>query len=57
MKSIYKFFSEMSVTFRDESNEPSSTIIGDSDATVTTPNYSLIIQSKTLLAITHTTVP
>ena len=37
MKSIYKTFLGMCVTFRDESNEPSSIMIGYSDATVTTP--------------------
>ena len=31
----------MSATFRDESNEPSSTMIGYSDATVTVPNHPL----------------
>jgi len=56
MKFICKTFLQMSVTFRDEYNEPSSTIIGDSDATVTVPNHSLIMQSKALLAITHATV-
>ena len=53
MKSSCKIFSEMSVTFRDESNEPSSTMIGNSGATVTAPNYSW---SKTLLATAHATV-
>ena len=56
MKSVCKKFSGTGVTFRDEYNEPSSTIIGDSDATVTVPNHSLIMQSKALLAITHATV-
>ena len=45
----------MGVTFRDESNEPSSTIIGYSDATVTVPNNPLIMRSKALLATTHAT--
>ena len=50
MKFIFKIFSEMGIIFRDESNESSSTtIIGDNDA-------SIIIQSKTLLTITHATV-
>jgi len=40
----------MSVTFRDESNEPSSTMIGYSDATVTTPNHTLLVRPKALLA-------
>ena len=57
MKFIYEIFSQMCVTFRDESNEPSSTMIGYSDATVTTPNYPLIMWSKTLLATAHATVP
>ena len=47
----------MGVTFRDESNEPSSTIIGYSDSTVITPNQPLIMRSKTLLATAHATVP
>ena len=47
----------MSVTFRDESNESSSAMIGYSDATVTTPNHPLIMRSKTLLATTYATVP
>ena len=49
-------FSQMCVTFRDESNEPSFTMIGYSDVTVTTPNHPLIMRSKILLATTHTTV-
>ena len=47
----------MRVTFRDESNESSSTMIGYSDATVTVPNHSLIMRSNALLPITHATVP
>ena len=47
----------MSVTFRDESNEPSSIMIGYNDATVTIPNHSLIMRSKTLLATSYATVP
>ena len=47
----------MSVTFRDESNEHMlSTMIGYSDATVTTLNHPLIMRSKALLATTHATV-
>ena len=46
----------MSVTFRDESNESSFIMIGYSDATVTTPNYHLIVRSKTLLATVTTTM-
>ena len=46
----------MCITFRDESNEPSSTIIDYIDATVTAPNYPLIMRSKVLLATTHATV-
>ena len=41
----------MGVTFRDESNEPSFTMIGYSNDTVTAPNHLLIIRSKTSLAI------
>ena len=47
----------MGVTFRDESNESSSTMIDYSDATVTVFNYSLIMRSKALLATAHATVP
>ena len=57
MKFICEIFSRMSVTFRDESNESSSIIIGYNDATVTAPNYSLIMLSKILLATAHATVP
>jgi len=47
----------MDVTFRDESNEPSSTMIGYSDTIVTASNHPLIMRSKTLLSTTHATVP
>ena len=47
----------MGVTFRDESNEPSFTMIGYSDATVTASNYPLIMWSKALLTTAHATVP
>ena len=47
----------MGVTFRDESNESSSTMISYSDATVTTPNHPLLMRSKALLATAHATVP
>ena len=47
----------MSITFRDESNEPSYTMIGYSDATVTASNHSLIIRLNVLLATIHATVP
>ena len=50
-------FSRMSVTFRDESNEPSSTMVGYSAATVTTPNHPLIVRSKALLATITATTP
>ena len=40
----------MSVTFRDESNEPRSTMIVYSDSTVTTPNHPIIVRSKASLA-------
>ena len=53
MKSIYKIFSGMGVTFRDESNEPNSTIIGYSDATVTTANHTLIVRQKPHLLQYH----
>ena len=51
-----KLFLWMVVTFRDESNEPSSIIIGYSDTTVTATNHLLIIQSKASLAIVIATV-
>ena len=57
MKSIYKIFSGMGVTFRDESNEPSLIMIGYSDATVTTLNHPLIVRSKASLARATATVP
>ena len=57
MKSICKKNSEMNVTFRDESNEPSSTMIGYSNATVIASNHPLIIWSKTPLATANATVP
>ena len=40
MKFVCETFSWMGVTFRDESNEPSFTLIGYSDTTVTTPKSS-----------------
>ena len=46
----------MDVTFRDESNESSSTMIGYSDATVTAHNYPLIMRSKALLATAYATI-
>ena len=49
-------FLRIGVIFRVESNKSSSTMIGYSDATVTAPNHSLIMWSKTLLAITHNTI-
>ena len=53
MKFICETFSRMGVTFRDESNEPSFTMTGYSDAMITAPNHHLIMQSKTLLATAH----
>ena len=50
MKSICKTFSGMGVTFRDESNELSSTMIGYSDATVTTPKSSSNHAAKDLIS-------
>ena len=43
MKFICEIFSRMSVTFRNESNESSSTMIGYSDATVTATDHPLIM--------------
>ena len=57
MKFICKIFSGMSVTFRDESNEPNSIMIGYSDATVTALNHLLIVRSNASLARVTTTVP
>jgi len=57
MNFICETFSRMSVTFRVESNEPSSIMIGYNDATVTAPNHFLIMRSKTLLATAYATVP
>ena len=51
-----KLFSRMGVTFLDESNEPSSTMIGYSDATVSAPNHPLIMRSNALLVTAHATV-
>ena len=46
----------MGVIFRDESNEPSSIIIGYSDATITAPNHPHIVRSKASLATATVTV-
>jgi len=56
MKFICETFSRMGITFRDESNKPSSTMIGYSDATVTAAEHPLIMRLKTLLATAHATV-
>ena len=50
MKFICETFSRMGVILRDKSNETSLTMIGYSDATVTTPNRLQIIRSKASLA-------
>ena len=50
MKFICEIFSRISVTFRNESNEPSSIMIGYSDAIVTVTNHHLIIRSNASLA-------
>ena len=47
----------MSVTFRNESNEASSIMIGYSVATVTFSIYPLIMRLNALLATAHATVP
>ena len=52
-----KLFLWMVVTFRDESNEPSSIMIGYSDTTVTALNHPLIVRSKTSLARATATIP
>ena len=56
MKFFCEIFSRMDVTFRDESNEPSSIMIGYSDAIVTMSNHPLIVRSKTSLSIVSATV-
>ena len=56
MKFICEIFLRIGVIFRDESNEPSSIIIGYSDATVTTPNHPLIIRLKSSLAKVTATI-
>ena len=56
-KFICKIFSWMDVIFQDESNEPSFIMIDYSDATVTMPNYLIIVRSKTSLARATATVP
>ena len=43
----------MGVTFRDESNETSLTMIGYIDATVTTPNHLQLMRSKVSLAVVN----
>ena len=57
LNEVCEIFSRMGVTFRDESNEPSSIMIGYSDATVTALNHPLIVRSKTSLARATATVP
>ena len=57
MESIYKTFLGMSVTFRDESNEPSFIMIGYSNATVTALNHPPIVRSKASFARATATVP
>ena len=56
MKFICEIFSWIGVIFQDESNEPSSTMIGYNDAIVTTSNHLLIMRSKALLSTSHATV-
>ena len=41
MKSIFKIFSGMCVTFRDESNEPSFIMIGYSDRAQSSSNHAV----------------
>ena len=50
MKFICETFSWMGVIFRDEFNEPSSTMIGYSYATVTTPKSSSNYAVKDLIS-------
>ena len=46
MKFICETFSQMDVTFQNESNAPSFTMIGYSDATVIVLNHPLIMRQK-----------
>jgi len=46
----------MGVTFRDEFNEPSSTMIDYNDVTVIASNHLLLLRSKGLLATAHATI-
>ena len=50
MKFICEIFSRMSITFRDESNEPSSIMFGYSDTTVTVHNHPLNMRSKAFIS-------
>ena len=54
MKSIYKIFLGMCVTFRDESNEPSFIMIGYSDATLTSYHHLLVWLKTSLATVTVT---
>ena len=54
---ICETFPRMSVTFRDESNESSSIMIGYNDAIVTALNHPLIVRSKASLVRATATVP
>ena len=56
MKFICEIFSGMSVTFRDEYNEPSPIMIGYSDAIITATNQPLIVLSNASLATVTTIV-
>ena len=55
-RSLFAKFFTNGLTFRDESNESSSTMINYSDATITTHNYPLIIRLNVLLATSYATV-
>ena len=57
MKFICKIFLEMSVIFRDESNDSSFIMFGYSNATVTALNHPLIMRSKASLGRATATVP
>ena len=57
LNEVCEIFSRMGVTFRDESNEPSSIMIGYSDVIVITPNHPPNRTVKGLITTVTATVP
>ena len=57
LNEVCEIFSRMGVTFWDESNEPSSIMIGYSDTTVITPNHPPNRKVKDLINYNTATVP